>query len=311
MREPDRLPLNPELPPRLDVVQRWFHAVVTHPDGVGGGVESSEAQGLFRLGRGDLEQVVRRSTNLSAAERIGIYASAYYARLLECLRESFPVLARALGRDLFDEFTFEYLQRHPPRSYTLNRLGERFPQFLGEVRPDRPADGSAPPVGWPDFLVDLARLEWTIEQVFDGPGCERDRPLRGDEVRDLPPDRWADVRLVPTPCLTLLRFRYPVNGYYTAARRVLDGEDDVPVPAPHDEYIVLNRRDYVVRRHEVDPVQFALLAAIRSGATLADAIADASAVSDAADARLAGHLRDWFAMWTAAGFFRAVELPGR
>ena len=31
----------------LDVVQRWFQAVVTHPEGVEGGVESEEAQRLI------------------------------------------------------------------------------------------------------------------------------------------------------------------------------------------------------------------------------------------------------------------------
>ena len=46
---------------KLDVVQRWFQAVVTHPEGVEGGAESEEAQRLIRLRQGELEAVIRRS----------------------------------------------------------------------------------------------------------------------------------------------------------------------------------------------------------------------------------------------------------
>ena len=44
-----------------------------------------------------------RSQALTALERLAIYGHAYYARLLECLREEFPVLKHALGEELFDE----------------------------------------------------------------------------------------------------------------------------------------------------------------------------------------------------------------
>ena len=57
-------------PRSLDVVQRWFQAVVTHPSGVQGGAASAEAQELIRLNRGELEAVVRRSRNLTAAEQL-------------------------------------------------------------------------------------------------------------------------------------------------------------------------------------------------------------------------------------------------
>src|SRR5258706_5638387 len=155
----------------LNTVQRWFQSVISHPDGVAGGIDAEEAQKLMRLRRSELERVIRRSKNLSAEERLGIYANAYYARLLECLRESFPVLCKALGRELFDEFAFDYLQRFPSTSYTLSRLGDRFAEFLEETRPDK-GEGT---VGWPDFLIDIARLEGSIEQGFDGPGVEKER----------------------------------------------------------------------------------------------------------------------------------------
>ena len=293
-------------PRSLDAVQRWFQAVVTHPEGVHGGAASPEAQALIRLNRGELEAVVRRSRNLTAAERLSIYANAYYARLLECLGACFPVLKRALGDDVFDSFAFEYLQRYPSRSYTLDRLGENFPRFLDETRPEREAGGEPSRVDWPDFLIDLAMLEWTIAKVFDGPGVEGQPLLTPEALQAFPPERFAEARLMPVVCLRLLSFRYPVNAYFTAARQAEEGEE-VPIPEPAAEQVAILRRDYVVRRYPLTAPQHALLQAIQAGSTVGEAIAAAVATSDLDDDALATALRSWFRFWSAEGFFqRAV-----
>jgi hypothetical protein len=318
----------------LDVVQKWFQAVVTHPAGVAAGVASPAAQGLVRLDRGELERLVRRSSRLSAEERLAIYANAYYARLLECLGDCFPALKAVLGAEVFDGFAFDYLQRYPSRSYTLDRLGERFAAFLEETRPDRTpaADGAGAVVGagpdaadarggaaptptWPDFLIDLATLEWSIAKVFDGPGAEGE-PLLA--AADLPAaDRFAAARLVPVPCLRLLRFRFPVNAFYTAARAALRvappaapaaaGMDlGLAFPAPAVSWLALSRSDFVVRRYELSALEHALLAALLAGATAGEAIAGAAAASELADDGLAAALGTAFRRFSAAGFFRAV-----
>jgi hypothetical protein len=282
----------------LDVVQQWFQAVVTHPGGVAEGAAAGEAQGLIRLDRGQLETVVRRSRNLTAEERLSIYANAYWARLLECLGDCFPVLRTALGEEVFDGFAFEYLQRYPSRSYTLDRLGERFPQFLDETRP--------PDSDWPDFLIDLARLEWTLAKVFDGPGVEGQLLLSHDDLQGVPPERFAAARLVPVVCLRLLAFRYPVNAYYTAVRHAEEGEE-IPLPEPAEELVAILRRDFVVRRYTLSRPQKALLEAVLAGAPVGEALAAAAAASDLEDDALAASLQEWFRFWTAEGFFQSLD----
>jgi hypothetical protein len=291
----------------LNAVQRWLQSVISHPSGVEAGVDSDEAQRIIRLKRGELEQVVRRSHNLTAEQRLGIYANAYYARLLECLRESFPVLARAMGREVFDEFAFEYLQRHPSRSYTLGHLGDCFADFLSETRPDRAPDGSSPPVGWPDFLIDLARLEWTIEQVFDGPGVEGRRPLTLDDLRAIPQRGWPDAKLILVECARLMEFRYPVNSYYTAARHTKEGEV-LPTPQPSPEYVCLTRRDFIVRRVALTKPQYALLRSIEGGRTVGQALPVAADQTNANDDELAAMIKQWFADWAALGLFSGIEV---
>jgi hypothetical protein len=302
-----------ERPPAsgLATVQRWFHAVITHPGGVAEGTAAPEAQQLFTLGPGEVEQVIRPSARLTAAERLSIYAGAYWARLLECLGEVFPVLRRALGSEVFESFAFEYLQRYPSRSYTLDKLGESFPRFLEETRPDLDAEGRPPAEpAWPDFVIDLARLEWTIARVFDGPGVEGEALLSATDLAALAPEDFAAARLETVPCLRLLAPRYPVNAYYTAARRA--GEDEeVPPPDPGTEHLALSRRDFVVRRYPLSPPQHALLAALQEGRTVGEAVAEAAEASDLDDEALGAALRNWFGAWTQEGFFRRVVVGER
>ena len=298
MKEKEREPSG-ESPP-LDVVQGWFQAVISHPGGVESGFSGEEAQRLIGLGRHELERIVRRSKNLSASERIGIYAHAYYARLLECLGESFPVLRRVLGAELFEPVAFEYLQKYPSNSYTLDRLGDRFAQFLEEAR----APDAGDPPAWPEMLADLARFEHAIARVFDGPGLEGERPWGGEDLRALGPEGFASARLVPAPSLLLLTSRFPINDLYTQARRAGE-EDELTYPQPGIEHVALCRREFVVRRYPLDPFEFSLLEAIVVGATVGEALALAAEGAEAGE-DLGRLVERAFAAWTAAGFFRGV-----
>ena len=190
--------------PRLDQIQRWLQAVIMHPEGVSAGIDSPEARSEIDVPADKVEQVVDPSRNRTSVERLEVYANAYYARLLECLRDEFPALLHAVGEEVFDELGFAYLQAYPSTSYTLSRLSRNFAQFLEETRPrDEEEEGPS----WPDFMIDLARLERTYGEIFDGPGTERLKLLRADEIQRIRPDEWPAARLVPVPCMRLLALR--------------------------------------------------------------------------------------------------------
>src|ERR1700736_4968182 len=132
-----------------------MQATIMHPVGVAEGMASAEARRHIDVGPNEAETVVTRSRALTALERLAIYSYAYYARLLECLREEFPVLKHTLGEEVFDAFAVQYLEKYPSRSYTLFQLGVNFPRFLAETRPEVSGDEGLP-TDWPDFLIDLA-----------------------------------------------------------------------------------------------------------------------------------------------------------
>jgi hypothetical protein len=286
----------------LGQIQGWMQAVLMHPVGVAEGIASAEARSFIDVPPDAAETVVTRSRNMTAQERLGIYGYAYYARLLECLREEFPVLMHSLSQDVFDTFAVGYLQAYPSRSYTLLKLGANFPRYLTETRPEE-SEGDGIPADWPDFLIDLATLELAFNEVFDGPGGEGERLLDADQLRDMPAERFFRARLVGVGCLRLLHLRYPVHRYFTAVRR---NEDPVPQTAA-ETFLAVTRQRYVVRHYELSPAAHQLLHALLAGQTVGEAIGLAVLAAGPDLDRFAANLRTWFRDWAAEGFFRTLE----
>ena len=265
--------------------------------------------------------MVTRSNKLSAADRLSVYANAYYARLIECLGECFPVLKVAVGEEVFNGFAFGYLQDFPSRSYTLNHIGDDFADYLDRTRPDRPdhtdstgeetdsPEDDRPAADWPDFLIDLAKLEWALGEVFDGPGIETSDILTVDKLKQVAPQSWPGAKLTAAPCLRLLTFRYQVNAYYAAVKNA-DEDEGEQVELPHepaDLYLALHRQHYIVRRYELSKPQYLLLESLLAGNTVGQAIEHAAQAVDADDDHFAAALHQWFELWASHGFFLSAQ----
>ena len=268
-----------------------------NPAGVSAGLASEEARRHIDVSAEQVEQVLTRSRSLTATQRLTIYGNAYFARLQECLRAEFPVLLHALGEKLFGLFTLDYLQSYPSRSYNLSRLGGDFPRYLAETRPDRNAPAGAREA-WPDFIIDLATLERTFSELFDGDGVEGQRILDSNKLLATPLDRLPLARFVSVVCLRLLTFRYPVSTYFNAVRTKANPD----LPSPVDTWLVMVRRNYVVQVCDLTQQEYELLSALRAGRTLREIT---SSQTDP-DAFVAGIL-PLLKAWADKGFFAGVE----
>ncbi len=289
----------------LDRLQRWMQSVITHPAGIEAGASSDAARTAMGADPNELDEVVCRSQRLGSADRMRIYGHAYFARLLECLRAEFPAMVKVLGEQAFDGLAFGYLLEHPSQSYTLSRLAAELPGHLAKTRPPRETDGDCDSPDFADFLIDLALLERTYSEVFDGSGPEQALPLMPSDLQRLSVEQFADSRLVLHDCVRLLSLRFPVHEYATAVRQ---GEDP-DFPAARATYLVVTRRDYIVRRFEVSPVQFELLAALQRGSSVGQALLALNPPDEADLAQLATDLRRWFLEWASAPLFQQLRAP--
>jgi hypothetical protein len=280
--------------PDLDRLQRWFQAVIMHPDGIVPGVLGPDARQHMELSPGELERVVTRSRALTAAERVAIYSRAYHARLTECLEAEFRVLRQAIGEVLFRMFARAYLSNCPSQSYTLADFGKGFPSYLHDTRPAESAERKEE--AWPGFIIDLARFERAFSEVYDGPGVEGGPMPSAEGLRTLLTGRDRHVRLAPAVSLRLLTFQYPVQDYFHAVRRGQEPE----FPAPAETFLAMNRRNYVVTTLELSATQHALLSGLLEGQTVGQSLRRAGASLPDQRQQLIACIEKW----SKQGFFR-------
>lgn len=204
--------------------------------------------------------------------RLAIYRDMYPIRMVEAMAVDFPALALFLGDEKFNDLVIRFTEVHPSQSYTLNRLGDSFPDFLK----DDP------------FLHDLARLELAMTQVFDE-----------EETPELDPELFGsigpDSRLKTITAFRLLAFDYPVNDFFQSFR----DEVELVEPEPRRTWVAFHRRDYGVHRMTLEEKAYDFLTALRGGATIVEAIDGAGATQD--------ELFGWFRDWSAAGIFGGIE----
>jgi hypothetical protein len=293
---------------QLERMQRWFQAVISHPEGVTAGAAAAEG------GEGMIEGNLTRSNALDAAGRLSVYADAYFARLIECMGEVFPMIKKFLGAETFDAFAFDYLQAIPSRSYTLHHLGRRFPAWLENSRPQAEEEAGVAPAGegpdWPELLVDLARMEWIVYETFDGPGMEGQPALGADALVALAPEAWDEARLAAGPALSVAAFRFPVNEFYTALRQAKEGESATP-PDPKPSWVAFNRREFVVHRYDLSESAYELLAAVIQGKALGEALDEAALKWPGSDGELGEALQRWFREWAEGEFFSGAQQRGQ
>ncbi len=260
----------------LHDLQRWMHQALITPDAVDPAIANALLPGH----------------RLIASECLAIYQRSYILRLRMCLGEQFPATRHALGAPLFAAFADEYLRACPPSSHSLYDLGERFPTWLTETRPDREAPERE---DWIDFMVDLAHYERELFRLFDAPGFE-DGPW--------PTTSSDDRTLVLQPCLRLASYQFPVARYYQDVRA--DRSPAPPTGAPC--HLVILRRNYETVTYPVSALHFRFLSTLQQTQNIEAALADIAQWSRRPlNDVTASWTADVRAAWIEAGFFARAQ----
>lgn len=292
-------------------VQKWMQTVITHPDGVQAGADSQlakEAFGDFEKQAG-IDDLIVPSRNLSSQQRIEVYANAYYARLLECMRDEFPAMVALLGEDTFHAFAFDYLQSNPSSSYTLADLGKNFHRFLADSRAGDVGDAGDDDQTYYDLIVDLALLERTYSEVFTGPGIENAESLSAEDLAKVPPESVGSLRLTPAPCVRLLCLTTRAHEYAIAVRK--SPTHPPQLPDSEETFLVITRINYVVRTVMAEPEEYLLLQSLVENASLEQAIATVAEQSSLDEEQMAEKLAVWFQKWAIDRLFVDFQLASQ
>jgi Putative DNA-binding domain len=221
--------------PGLAETQAWMQAAIL----------DDSAEGARAL--------VRDGNRLTAEARIGLYATGYRLRLIECLRFEYPLLARLAGPTAFDLFAQGYVDARPSRSYTLYDFGARFADYLEESRPA----GNGSPQAVEAVPAALARIERAKAEVLRA---------RGVEQTGAPPARPALLEMVG---LSACNYRRPDSVRllalpfdFTATLSAGGSEGHPAWPRPEPSLLGVARLDYRVACHRLEGWQYDLLAAL-------------------------------------------------
>ena len=271
----------PPADPELARLQHWLHRQIVGEAAAAGTDDDMGPQ-----------DVIRGSAAFPARQRLAVYARGYVLRLVDCLREEFPVLRRLVGDQVFDLFASAYIAGQPSQSYSLYGLGAGFADFLEATRP-----GGTGPRSIEAIPANLARLERAMSESQRAAGTEARR------ADDLPIDALLhaspDLRLSVPDTVRLLHLEFDFAAVLAATARGARPEQ----PPARETRVAVARCRYRVCAHPVTSRHFALLQALdrNGGLSLREAAAAvASATSEATGAVLAD-LMVWLPQAIAEG----------
>jgi hypothetical protein len=230
----------------LASLQKLLYRLITAPGGVDEGLAHERSAA-------DLASLVRGDDRLSAHDRLGIYANAYFYRLLEVCREDFPATAAILGDADFHNLITGYLVEHPPTEPSIHYAGRDLADFLK----GHPLSAVRP------FLPDLARLERTLVEVFHAADAIA---LDAASLASVEPSRWPTLRIALHPAARIVDLAWHVE----RAVRAVEA-DSVPQPPPPAalKLLVWRHADRVHYR-ELEQGEAGALTRAGSGATFGE-----------------------------------------
>ena len=223
---------------------------------------------------------------IAPADAIDVYRRNARANFHAALASVYPVVHRLVGEAFFAQAARVHAHLHPSRSGDLHGFGAHFAAFL---------EAYAPAASLP-YLPAVARLEWAMHEAFHA----ADAPvLDFAALAAVAPQAQGGLRLRLAPAVRLVASSHPVLALWEANQPDRDG---TPARAEGPDQIVVWRVRFDVSAERVDAASWALLCALRDGATLERA----TAALGADEARLPSLL----AHWVSSGVIASFEAAG-
>ena len=289
----------------LEAIQRAMAAAVLQPLTADEGMREQAADG--RAMADVAASFVAPNSRLNAFERLEIYNRQCWFRVLGALAEDFPALRAIVGSARFDALSVAYLTEHPSRSFSLRNLGSKLVDWLG-VHSEFTGRRHA-------LAIDVARIEWAFVESFDS----ADRtPLMLEQIAALD----AASQLSLQPHLRLMALNYPADNLVLslhkrekrqASEAGLAHEDAEEVPVKLGSlrlrpiWLASHRIDLSVYYRRLQREEFLMLAAIREGKPLGEALQAAFSESHLPEQNRARHVQSWFNNWAQLGWICVPE----
>jgi hypothetical protein len=153
----------------------------------------SQFQAAIVGGSNDVLALIPPNSRTGNDVLFGVYRFAYSARLVEVIRNAYPMLAKYMGGEAFHRLAERYVVQYPSRHTNARWYSVDVPDLLAE------AEYSTLPV-----LREIALLERQLDQAFDAPDAS---VLDLAALAQHPPETWSALVFTPHPSVAMLTFR--------------------------------------------------------------------------------------------------------
>lgn len=274
-----------KVPLCLKETQEWFASIIARPiDG------DSRMQPISPTGipmAVEALQYILPSPTLAPHQRIQIYNQQYWWRLLAILHDNFPLTTRLFGYHDFNQLiAIPYLQKYPPKHWSLNHLGDLLPQWACEeyVAADKVVVQEAIASDWA-YVKGFFSAEYPFEITEESIMLER--------------------KLLLQPHLSLCSFSHRLLPFRDAMvsqqPEYWEKEPFPPLEGRQNYYFVIYRnRNYHLAWSEIDHFQYLLLSKLNSkeGCSISELCSWLEEQDETIQSAASQNLHFWFQEWT-------------
>lgn len=200
-------------------------------------------------------QQIESTPMLSANQRMGVYANAYVLRLKEALETDYEVLHSYLGDEQFDQLCTDFIRQHPSHTHSLRYYSQALPAMLRDSEPYK---------AFPE-LHEIALIEQSFANSFDA----KDTQIASlEQLADLPPEHWPDLKLEFTPSQQLLSLHTNSFELWKAL-----SQEQTPPEVINSEttqhWVIWRKADLISHFRPLEAPEFAALTAAINGESFA------------------------------------------
>ena len=253
---------------RLAELQRAFQNHVLHQDGA-------------------IAAQINGTPQMPVADRLEVYADAYWLRLVEALGATYPQLQTQIGSEAFSDLGRLYLQEYPSTHFSVRWFGDRLHRVLHEIDEYREQP----------WLQELARWEWALAAAFD---AEDVAALPLEALASVEPSQWPSLQFRCHPSLHRLTLRTNAPALFKA----LADETETPAPQRLGEaqHWIIWRQELATRYRRLEDDEAAALSTVCAGGTfeeMCETLAEHHE-PEAVPVTAAGMLKGWIVAGTIA-----------
>lgn len=280
----------------LRELQAWMKWIITDPRGVDKALANpspdvKKYSSRYTSPNPSAHHLISKQPPITVANRLEIYAEAYFSRIVESMESDFPATAKILGEIDFQRLVANYLKEYPSSTPNVGEVGKKLSDFVVnyEELKEKP------------FIRDLIELEWLFVEAFysDEPGEVFDFT----RLSYLTHEEIASHSVSIHPSIRIFKSTWPLESLWKLRDKESTADFEEIKKSEKEEYYLLYRNKGFIEFEKMEYEKGIILSLLRDGLSLAEVIDRLPPVgSEEASDNLTNWFNEWVALRIIVGF---------